>query len=80
VEQQFAVAARHVIHPVAALPGRDVRPDQPRLAPLDARVRLGKVHLAGADRLDLGAGQDETGFDRVFDRVLVAGPPVDGQV
>jgi hypothetical protein len=62
---------------VALLERRDVGTDQPRLVALDARVGVGQVDLAGPDRLDLGAGQDEAGLDGLLDRELVSRPAVE---
>jgi hypothetical protein len=59
VEEQLPGRGRLVVVPVPLLVRRDVRADQPRLAALDAGVRLGEVDAAGADRLDLGPGQRE---------------------
>jgi len=52
--------------------------NEPGLVPVDAGERIGQVHLPGPDRLDLGPGQGEAGLDRVVDRELVAGAPVEG--
>jgi hypothetical protein len=65
-----------VVVTIALLERRDVGANQPRLVALDARVGVGDVDLAGADRLDLRAGQDETGLDRLLDRELVSRLPV----
>lgn len=43
---------------------RNIGIDEPELAILKARIALRYVGLIGAQRLDLGAGQDETGFER----------------
>ena len=37
MEQELPIPLRLVVRAVAALPGRDVRPDEPRLALVDAR-------------------------------------------
>src|SRR5688572_2158590 len=78
MEQQLPVPLRLMVGPVAAFPGRDVGADQPRLAPLDSRERVGEIDLARPDGLDLGPGQHDAGLHRVLDRVLVAGAPVPG--
>src|SRR6185503_17877896 len=82
MEQQLPAPFRIVVVAIALLERRDVRADQPRLALLDAGIGVGDVHLAGADRLDLGAGQHETGLERLVDAELVAGSSVecDGRV
>ena len=72
MQQQLAVAARLVVVAVALLEWGDMGVDQPRLAPLDARVGIGQVRLAGTDALDLGAGQDEARLERIGDGVVVA--------
>ena len=66
------------LYAIALLERRDVGADEPRLALLDASVGVGDVGLAGADRLDLRAGQHEPGLERVVDRELVAGFSVEG--
>ena len=57
---------------------RDVGADQPRLALLDPGIGVRDVDLAGADRLDLGAGQGDARLERLVDRELVAGSSVEG--
>src|SRR5205814_8176003 len=59
VQEELARPLRLVIQAVAALERGDVGSDQPRLAALHARVRVGEVDLASTNRLDLRAGQDE---------------------
>jgi hypothetical protein len=45
---------------------------------VDLDPAVGEVGLAVAQRLDLGAAQDEAGLERVGDRVLVEGFAVGG--
>ena len=79
VEQQLARrASARGCSGCRLLERRDVGADEPGLAALDARVGVGQVDLAGADRLDLGAGQDDAGLERVVDREVVAGSSVEG--
>ena len=80
VEEQLADPLGLVVVAVGLLERRDVGADQPRLVALDARVGVGEVDLAGPDRLDLGAGQDDPGLERVLDAELVPCPPVEGDV
>jgi hypothetical protein len=75
-EEELPDALGLVVVAIALLERRDVGADQPRLVALDARVGVGDVDLAGADRLDLRAGQDEAGLDRLLDRELVSRLPV----
>src|SRR4051794_37446360 len=77
-EQQLPDPLRLVVVAVGLRPRRDVDPDQPGLVALDPRVRVAERHLAGPDRLDLRAGQDEAGLERLVDREVVTGPPVEG--
>jgi hypothetical protein len=77
-EEELADALGLVVVAIALLERRDVGADQPCLVALDARVGVGQVDLAGADRLDLGAGQDEAGLDGLLDRELVPRPPIEG--
>ena len=78
VEEQLPLALGLVVVAVALLERSDVGADQPRFVALDARVGIRQVDLAGADGLDLGAGQDETGLERVLDAELVPRPTVQG--
>ena len=78
MEQQLPVPLRLVVVAVALLEGRDVGADQPGLALLDPGVGAGDVHLAGADRLDLGAGQRDAGLEGLLDRELMARFSVEG--
>ena len=57
---------------VALLERRDVGADQPGLVALDPGVGIGELDLAGADRLDLGAGQDDPGLERFLDAELMS--------
>jgi hypothetical protein len=77
VEEQLPLALGLVVVAVALLERRDVGADQPRLVALDPRVGVRQVDLAGADRLDLGAGQDEAGLDDLLDRELVSRSPIE---
>ena len=61
------IALGLVVVAVGLLERRDVGADQPGLVALDARVGIGQVDLAGADGLDLGAGQDDPGLERLLD-------------
>ena len=78
VQQQLPLALGLVVVAVALLERGDVGADQPGLVAFDARVRVRQVDLAGADGLDLGAGQDETGLERVLDAELVPCPAIEG--
>ena len=50
--------------------GRDVQPDQPDLAVVDAGVALGQLHLGLAQGLDLAALQGDAGLEGVEDLVV----------
>jgi hypothetical protein len=78
VQEQLPLALGLVVVPVGLLERSDVGADQPGLVALDARVGIRQVDLAGADGLDLGAGQDDTGLERVLDREFVPCPAVQG--
>src|SRR5262245_5521980 len=77
VQQQLAHALGLVVVAVALLEWRDMGADQPGLSVLDARIGIGQVHLARAERLDLGPGQHEAGLERLVDREFVAGSSVE---
>jgi hypothetical protein len=78
MEEELPFPLRLVVVPIALLERRDMGADEPGLVPLDARVGVRQVDLAGPDRLDLRAGQDETGLERVLDRELIPRPPIEG--
>ena len=78
VEEQLPLPLGLVVVTVGLLERSDVGADQPGLVALDARVRIGEVDLAGADGLDLGAGQDEAGLECVLDAELVPGATIEG--
>jgi len=78
VEEQLPLALGLVVVAVALFEWGDVSADQPGLVALDARVGVRQVDLAGPDGLDLGAGQDEAGLERVLDREFVPRPAVQG--
>src|SRR3954464_8279903 len=65
-----------MVHAVGLEVLRDVAPVEPDLALVDARVRLLQARLAVAEALDLGAGQDDPGLDRLDQVELVAGAAV----
>src|SRR4051812_15476201 len=73
VQQQLALAARGVIGPTALVILRDVSVVQPRLAPVDLDEAVGQRGAALAQRLDLGAHEDQPGLEGVDDRVVVPG-------
>src|SRR5205814_7084885 len=52
---------------------------QPGLAAVDARVAVGEVRPARADRLDLRAGEGEARLELAIDRVVEARLPVVGE-
>ena len=56
----------------------DAAADQPELAVADDDVAVGELHLAGADRLDLPAGEHHPCFMPLLDVVLEAGAAVFG--
>ncbi len=51
----------------------DVHVVDENLAALDAAERLLEVRLAGAKRLDLGAGQHKTGLEGLVYEIIVIG-------
>src|SRR5262249_28085363 len=55
----------------ALLVGRHVDVLEPGLALAHAREAVDQGDLAGADRLDLGPGQDDASLDRLVDEVVV---------
>src|SRR4051812_28151899 len=73
VQQQLARATRLVVGPRALVVLRDVRVVQPHLAVADAGVGVDERGPPGAQRLDLGAGQDQAGLEQVLEVVVVPG-------
>ncbi len=78
VHEQFAPPPRLMVEPVGLQILRQMRVDQPEFAALDGGVALGDVRLAAAQRLDLGAGQHDAGFQRLKDFVVEPGLAVFG--
>src|SRR6266487_4242593 len=78
MEEELPDPLRFMVVAVGLLEGGDVGADEPGLVALDARIGIGEVDLAGPDRLDLRPGQDDARLERLVDRVLVSGPPVEG--
>ena len=56
--------------------GRDMRSDKPEFVVVDAHVCFGNRHMPGAERFDLSAREDDAGFDRVENVIVVQRPPV----
>ena len=72
-QQQLTAAARLVIEAVCLQIFRQIGIDQPHLAALIRGVGFGDIGLALAQRLDLGAGQNQTGLVGIDDLVVEAG-------
>jgi hypothetical protein len=70
VEQQPPHGLGFVVEPVGLLVGLDVEVIEPRLVLLDAREGVGEVALACAQRLHLGAAQDDPRLVRLEDLVV----------
>jgi len=78
VEEELASALRLVVPAVAGRVRGDVGADEPGLTAVDPGVGLLQAHLAGPDRLDLRAGQDDASLEGVLDAELVARLAVEG--
>ena len=76
VEEEFAGAVRLRVGAVPVAVGGDVEGVEPSFAVFNPAEGVGEVAVAGTDRFDFRAGQDNTGFDRLQDRVIVASPAV----
>src|SRR5690606_26674632 len=66
-DEQLAQAPRLMIEAIALRIFRNIGIDEPELAIFKARIAFRYVGLIGAQRLDLGACQNETGFERIED-------------
>jgi len=78
VHQEFAIAPRLVVEPVALLIGADMGADQEEFLVFNFRIRVGQIGPPAPQRFDLGAGQHDTGFKRFMDMVIMPGPSVFG--
>src|SRR5215208_4806098 len=76
-QQQLARPLRLMVVTIRLLERGDVGADQPGLVALDAGIRIGQIHLAGADRLDLRPRQDDPGLKRVLDAEFMPRPPIE---
>lgn len=52
----------------------DVRVPENRLSPVESDERVPDTDLSFTDRFDLRSRQDETGFNRILDRIIERGP------
>src|SRR5918994_4156967 len=78
MNEELARAVSLVIGAIAMAVGRHVGANQPQLTILEARVGFGDGRFPVADRLDLGAGQDDARLDRLENVKIVEGAPVAG--
>src|SRR5688572_13899290 len=76
MEEQLAPPHRLGILAATVLVGTDVDVLEPRLGADDTHETVAEVDLAGPNRLDLGARQDDAGVERLVDEVVVVGAPV----
>ena len=76
MQQQFAWPPRLMVEMGRGLVFRDVGVDEIELAARLVGIGLGDASAALAQYLDLGAMQDETGFEGVLDQVIVTGAAV----
>src|SRR5436305_12153097 len=75
-KEELPVAVGIVVLAVPLVVDRDVGADEPGLVPAHVPVRLLERGPALAERLHLGAGQDETGLDSIQEVVVVPRPAV----
>jgi hypothetical protein len=80
VGQQLARALRLVVLPRGRRVGRDVHVVEPQLAVAQGRVAVLELHRAFAQRLDLGALQDDPALELVEELVAKRRLPVGGDV
>src|SRR5207253_5664581 len=80
VQQQLPVPLRVVSELARRRVRADVCADEEELVTEEARVRILQVRPMVAQRLDLAADEGEARLEALGDRVVVEGPPVDGDV
>jgi hypothetical protein len=73
VEEEFAGPIRFGVGPVAVAVGGDVKGVEPGFTVFNAAVGVGEVPPAGSDGFDFGSGEDDAGFDRFGNGVVVTG-------
>src|SRR5690625_3076962 len=78
VEEELALAAHRVVRPGALAVLGDVDALQPRLAAVDLHPPVDEGRTAHAQRLDLGAGEDDARLVGLVDVVVVPGLRVAG--
>lgn len=76
MEEELAGPVRFRVGSVTVAVGRDMEGVEPSFAVFNPAKGVGEVAVASADRFDFRAGQDDSGFDRFQDRVVVASPAV----
>src|SRR5680860_975741 len=69
--EQLPGSIRVMVRIRAMLVRIDMGTDQPQLSVQHAHVRLADGNLAIANRLDLGTGQNDAGFQRVADFIVM---------
>src|SRR5439155_5994625 len=80
MQQQLAVPLRVVSELARRCIRADVCADEEELVAEEARVRILQVRPMIAQRLDLAADERQARLEALADRVVVEGPPVDGDV
>lgn len=78
MQEELSRAARVEVVAAGGVVGADVHVVDPGLVALDGDVGVSKVHPVGANRLDLGAGEDDAGVEGLEDVVVVARTAVVG--
>ena len=79
MQQKFPAPHRLMIHNIAVRVLADVRIHQPSFISRNFAEGFLELDLPVLGRLDLGSGQNHTGFETIGKEVIVAGGPVIAQ-
>ncbi len=63
-----------MVVPVSLFEVGDVRVPENRFSPVEPDERVPDADLSFTDRFDFRSRQDETGFNRILDRIIERGP------
>ena len=76
VKEKFAGPVRFRVGAIAVDVGGNMKRVKPCLPIFNPPKGMGKIAPAGPDRLDFRASQDDAGFDRFQDGIVMTGPAV----
>jgi len=73
MKEKFARTIRFRIGPVAMAVGGNVEGVKPGFTIFNTTIGVGQVTASGADGFDFGTGQDDAGFNRFGNGVVMTG-------